>query len=95
MDFLLELLFGLFFELPLEATMASKRVKTWVKTTLIAVLCGLLLALIGWAARLLWLEEGWSLGTIFLCAFGLAGLAFTIWFTVDGHRRKWKRERPY
>ena len=32
MDFLLELLFGIFFEVPMELTMESKTLKPWVKT---------------------------------------------------------------
>ena len=95
MDFLLELLFGLFFELPMEAAMESRRVKTWVKTAIIAVLCALLLAMIAGAAWLTWCEEGWSLGTIFLCVFALVGLGFTVWFTADGHKRGWKKDPPF
>lgn len=93
MDFLLELLFGLLFELPMEAALESKRLKNWVKTASISVSCAAVLLLIAWAVQVSWLREGWSGMTVGLCALLSVGTGFCVWMIRDGHRRKWVQER--
>ena len=46
MDFLIELLFGFFFEIPMEMAMESKRLRPWVKTVLVFIVGNLLTVLL-------------------------------------------------
>ena len=95
MDFFIELLFGLFVEVPLDAAMESKRLKTWVKTVLMSLLCSLPLLLIGFACVVNWKADGWYAGTLCLCAILMAGVAFSIWMIRDGHKRKWVQKKYF
>lgn len=90
MDVLLEILFGLFVELPMEATMESKRVKTWVKTLLFSLLGYPLTLLFVLAARTTWVEQGSMFGCAFMVILALAWFAFITWAAVYGHKNKWK-----
>ena len=84
MDFLLELLFGIFFEVPMELTMESKTLKPWVKTLaffLVGNLLTVLLLLIygsmskdplrtSDAQAALYFAIGWVVVLIVLCFIG-------------------------
>lgn len=81
MDFLLEFLFGLFVELPLEATMESKRIKTWIKTLVMFVFMNLLtvlFAVIAWNCSqdgetdlvTTSIAAGWFLISVVACVYG-------------------------
>ena len=89
MDFLLELLFGIFFEVPMELTMESKTLKPWVKT-LAFFLVGNLLTV------LLLLIYGVMAKDPLRTSDAQAALYFAIsWFVIMtvlcalGHRSRW------
>lgn len=93
MEFLFELLFGIFFEMPMEMAMESKRLKPWVKTVLAFVAGNLVTVLFALCAFGLYndpdAEGSWEV---------LAGIAtfWCIFWTVlcaSGHRRGWQKDR--
>ena len=93
MDDLLELLFGLFLEMPMELTMESRRVRPWVKTAAAFLFGNLLTLLLVFIAVSLHsdpaAENDWKIAVI----------AAVVWFGVCvamcifGHRRNWQKER--
>ena len=92
MDFLMELLFGFFFEIPVGIAMESKRLKPWVKTAIMFVainLLTLLMVLIAVSARR---EPDMGDGGIAAVFAGLFFLASVV-VCVIGHRRGWQGER--
>ena len=83
MEFVMEFLLGLFFEIPFDMAMESKRLKTWVKTLLFSLVCGVIsvvLAIIAFEPPFI-LEVAviWGIWTI-----------FSVVGAIIGHRRKWK-----
>lgn len=85
MEFLFEILFGLFFEVPVEAAMESKRLKTWVKTLIFCIIGGgisVLLAVIAFTPPVIFEAAG-------VCAIWTV---FVIIGAVIGHRKKWKNQ---
>lgn len=86
MDVLMEILIGLFFEAPFEMAMESKRLKTWVKTLLFCIVCGVvsvLLAIIAFVPPYIWEVAGiWAIWTL-----------FSIIGAFIGHKRKWKNHK--
>ena len=92
MDFLMELLFGLLFEVPAEAVMGSKRVKTSVKTALF-LLFGLSLSVLFGVLAFSVNDKGDNLtGAIVIGLVYICWTAFVIWGAVSGHKRKWKND---
>ena len=91
MDFLMELLFGLLFEAPAEALMESKRVKTWVKTTLFLILGLSLSILFGFMSYSVASGESNLSGSCAGWLICIAWTVFVVWMAIRGHKRKWKK----
>ena len=92
MDFLLELLWGFFIEIPVGVAMESKRLKPWVKTAIMFLainLLTLLMVLIAVSARRDPAAEDGQIAVIFAGLFFLASVVVC----VIGHRRGWQGER--
>lgn len=93
MDDLLELLFGLFVEMPMELTMESKRVKPWVKTAVMFLSVNILTVLMVFIAVDIYRDANtvsdWHFAAL------MAGIFFvtSVIVCVIGHRRGWRRER--
>ena len=87
MEFLFELLFGIFFEMPLEMAMESKRLKPWVKTAIIFVVFNLLTVLMVVIAFDLYHDPeavgGWQIGA----GFAVMIFAASLYICITGHRR--------
>lgn len=83
MEFLFEFLFGLFFEVPVDLAMGSKRLKNWVKT--------MLFCLIGLSVSVLLAVIAFTLPMIIEAA-GICVIwtIFVIVGAIIGHRSKWK-----
>ena len=90
MDFLVEIIMELLFELPLDAAMESRKLKTGVKTAIFSVLCGIITALLGGITVLMWQDQD-STGTFFMALITLGMLLMTVFGAIRGHKRKWKR----
>lgn len=91
MDFLIEILMGLFFELPLEGTMESKTLKTWVKTAIWSVLMGIIVVLILISALDVWVDQNDPPRSICLICLALFVLVLTVVCAIWGHKHKWKQ----
>lgn len=93
MDFLLELLFGLFFEMPMELTMESRRLKPWVKTLAVFLfgnLLTLLMVFIAVSFRGDPAAEGdWKIAAI----VAVIWLVVCVAVCISGHKRGWQKER--
>ena len=92
MDFLLELIVGIFFEAPLDAAMESRRVKTWVKTMLFSLLGGAMAVLFNVMTVSVWQDQRNITSTIILALITLCWTAFVVWGAIHGHKRKWKQK---
>lgn len=92
MDFILELIFGIFFEVPAEALMESKRVKTWVKTTLYLLLGLSLSVLFGFMAYSVTTRDGNLSGGIVAGVICAVWTVFVIWSAIYSHKRKWRKD---
>ena len=86
MDFIIELIVGLFFELPME----SENVKTRTKTILFLILCGALDALTGFLFYQVCFVQHDLVGSVLCGAVLLFLLGVTIFGTINGHKRNWK-----
>ena len=91
MELLFEILFGIFFELPMEAAMEIKRLKTWVKTTVFLVMANLVDILFILVIRTCWYDRQDLFGAILLSGITLAWIVFTVWGAITGHKRHWKQ----
>ena len=93
MDFLFELLCGIFFEMPMTMAMESKRLKPWVKTALMFIVINLITMLVILITVSMFRREG-PMGEIVIC-IAIAALFFgiSIYVCVTGHRRGWQKER--
>ena len=89
MDFLLELLFGIFFEVPMEMAMESKRLKPWVKTLIMFIAVNLLTLLMALIAVSVGHDGDWQIPACLGSLFFVGSLIVC----VTGHRRGWQRER--
>jgi hypothetical protein len=92
MDFLIELLFGLLFEAPVEAVMESRRVKTWIKTMVFLLLGFFLSVLFGFMSYSIAVNGDNLPGSIVSGLICAAWTAFIIWSAVSGHKRKWRKK---
>ena len=90
MDFLVEIIMELLFELPLDAAMESKKLKKSVKTAIFSVICGIITALFGLIAVLMWSDHD-TTGAFFMTLITLGMLAMTVFGAIRGHKRNWKR----
>ena len=91
MDFLMELIMGILFEAPIEATMESKRVKTWIKTTLFVVLGSVVEALFLFLAYMSCFVDKEPVLTIIALALVVGWLIVIIYGAIHGHKHKWKQ----
>ena len=93
MDFLLELLFGFFFEMPMEMAMESRRLKPWVKTFLMFVVCNLLTLLMVFIAVSMASKDA-PVGDVAIpVVIGVLMFCLSIYVCVTGHKRGWQKER--
>lgn len=91
MELLLDFLFELLFEVPFDAAMESKRLKTWVKTTLFSIVGGavvLLFAVITVSTAC----DGNISGALAVGAVTFTLLALVIIGAICGHKRNWKQK---
>ena len=94
MDFLFELLFGIFFEMPMTMAMESKRLKPWVKTAIMFFVCNLLTVLMALiAVSLRNTEEAVEGGWIAAAVMGAVFFVLSVVICISGHRRGWQKER--
>lgn len=80
----------LLFELPLDAAMESKKLKTGVKTAIFSILCSIITALFGGITVFMWQDRN-ATGTFFMALITLGMLLMTVFGAIRGHKRKWKR----
>lgn len=95
MEFLFELFLGIFFEMPLEMAMESKRLKPWVKTAVMFAAINILTAVFLFIAYAAHKDpEGIAGGQIalFLAATSFIG---SVVACVLGHRKGWQKEGIY
>lgn len=89
MDFLVELILELLFEVPIDLAMGSRRLKKSVKTVIFCVLGGGLTVLFGAIAVVCW-HDGDSTGAFFVALITLVMLFGTVFGAIRGHRNNWK-----
>lgn len=95
MDFLLELLFGIFFEMPVEMAMESKSLKPWVKTALLFLVGNLLTALMVLIAVSDYNDPNAAGNWKFAAVFAAIWFVACVIVCANGHRRGWWKERIY
>lgn len=91
MDFLVELVISLLFEVPVEAAMESKRLKTGVKTAIFAVLGGLLTVFFWYLSICCWLRSD-ATATFFMTIISAIFTVGVIFGAIHGHKRNWKQK---
>lgn len=92
MDFLVELLVSIFFELPFDVTMESRRVKPWVKTCLFLLL-GIALSVLFMLMTInVWTDRHDLPGTIIMAVITIGWTIFVVYGAVSGHKRGWIRK---
>ena len=84
MDFILELFVGV----PME----SDRVKTWTKTVLFLLVCGLVDGLCIYQYWQMCFVEKDTTGSLLCGAVLLFMLVLTIFGAISGHKRNWKHD---
>ena len=89
MDFLIELLFGFFFEIPMEMAMESKRLRPWVKTALVFILGNLLTVLLLLIAAELFDDPARAADAKMAQYFAMGWFAVMVGLCVLGHRGRW------
>lgn len=89
MDFLVELILELLFEVPIDLAMGSRRLKKSVKTVIFCVLGGGLTALFG-AIAVLTRMDGDGKGAFFISLVTLVMLFGTVFGAIRGHKNNWK-----
>ena len=87
-EIIMEVIMGLFVELPME----SEHIKTWVKTVIFLVLCGLLDGLAGFLFYQVCFIEHDIVFSVLIGAVLLFLLWATIYGAITGHKRDWKQE---
>jgi len=92
MDFLFEFVAEFLFETPFEIAMESRRVKTWIKTTLFCILGGLLSFLFGFMAVSVWIDQRNLAGTVVMALLTLGWTAIVVFGAIRGHKCKWKHK---
>ena len=89
MDFLVELIFEILFEAPIELAMGSRRLKKSDKTVLFCIIGGGLTVLFGFIGLSVW-RDGDSTGAFFVSLITLVMLIGTILGAIRGHKTNWK-----
>ena len=92
MDLLFEIILGFLFEAPVEATMESKRVKTWVKTALFLLLGLLVEALFVYFLCVSCTNDSDTFSIVLMSALSFGWPVLMIWATIYGHKHKWKQD---
>lgn len=87
LEFLLEAVIG--------TPMESDKVKTWVKTTIMTVLFGLVAALLIFGAYVVYHQGDRPLFLVLVIAITVWWIWTGIRSTIDGHKRGWKKDRDY
>ena len=90
MDFLVEIILELLFEVPLDLAMGSRRLKKSVKTVMFCILGGILTVLFGFIALCTW-QDGNSTGAFFISLITFVMLIGNILGAIRGHKSNWKR----
>ena len=70
--------------------MESRKVKTWVKTTIFLIIGVAIFALLALSGLVPWRDRQELSSTIFLEIIAFGWLVFVILGSVYGHKRKWK-----
>ncbi len=89
MDVIVELLGEILFEVPLDLTMGSRRIKTWIKTTVFCIVGGALIGLLCFLSICAWRDYGLVEGIV-LAVITAGILALIIFGAIRGHKTKWK-----
>lgn len=89
MGFLMELILELLFEVPIEAAMESKRLKTGVKSVLFCVIGGLITSFFAYLTVITWIEQD-NTSAVFMTAITVVFLAGVVFGAIRGHKKKWK-----
>ena len=89
MDDLVEAVLELLFEVPFEAAMESRKLKTGVKTTLFCVLGGLIEVLFALLTVSSWQDNDYT-ARFFMTTITVAWFLLVIFGAIRGHSRKWK-----
>ena len=90
MDELVEIILELLFELPLDAALENKKLKTGVKTAIFSVLGGGITLLFVAITVQKWISGDDLTGSSFMTLISLVMLAGVIFGAIHGHKRKWK-----
>lgn len=89
MDIIVEFLLELLFEVPVDLAMGSKKLKTWVKTTLYCILGGIFAVALIVLSVLAWLN--WSaLAAAAVTVFSLIMITYFVRRAIRGHKENWK-----
>ena len=92
MDFLIEIILELLFEVPIEAAMESRRLKTGVKTALFCVLGGVITLFFAALTVQKWIANDDFTGAFFMTLITALMLFGVIFGAIHGHKRKWKTQ---
>ena len=87
-EIIMEVIMGLFVEIPME----SEHVKTWAKTVIFLVVCGLLDGFAGFLFYQVCFVQFNLFSTVVVGAVLLFLLGLTIFGAITGHKRDWKQE---
>ena len=87
-EIILEVILGIFVEIPME----SEHVKTWIKTVFFLVLCGFIDGFVGFFFYQVCFVQRDLPGSVMIGAVLLFLLGVTIFGAVYGHKRNWKHE---
>ena len=85
----MEAVLELLFEVPFEAAMESRKLKTGVKTTLFCVLGGLIEVLFALLTVSSWQDNDYT-ARFFMTTITVAWFLLVIFGAIRGHSRKWK-----
>ena len=89
MDFLVELVLTLLFEVPVETAMESRRLKTWVKTTIFSVLGGGVTLFLVYLSVYTWQNQN-TLDSFFVTLIAVIFALLVVFGAIRGHKRNWK-----
>ena len=90
MDELVEIILELLFELPLDAAIESKKLKTGVKTAIFSVLGGGITLFFAAVTVQKWIAQDDTTGAFFMTLVTAVLFLGVIFDAIHGHKRKWK-----
>ena len=93
MEFLFELLVGIFFEMPLEMAMESRTLKPWVKTAIIFIAINLLTVLMAVISVATYGRDDSVSGWGVPAALGVVFFVASVIVCAVNHKRGWQKER--